>query len=147
MGRALSHDLRERVLNSSKTGLSARKCAERFGVAASTAIRWIERAAKGETTPRTPPRRVSRLWSHADFIDGMIDDRKDITLDEMVVRLAGERGVTIGRSMLSTWLRSRALRSSKAVASHIKKVRPCTGAGTPWPSEATSGMVRCPTRS
>lgn len=118
MGRALSHDLRERVLKSSQAGLSARKCAERFGVAASTAIRWIERAAKGETTPRTPPRRVSRLWSHADFIDGMIEDRKDITLDEMVARLGGERGVKIGRSMLSKWLRSRGFTYKKSPPMH-----------------------------
>ena len=71
MGRALSSDLRERVLQASSEGLSARKCAERFGVAASTAIRWIDRAAKGETTPRTHATRASRLWAHAGFIDAM----------------------------------------------------------------------------
>lgn len=47
MGRQLSRDLRDRVLNASGDGLPARKRAERFGVAASIAIRWIDRAAKG----------------------------------------------------------------------------------------------------
>lgn len=108
MGRALSIDLRKRVLKASAGGLSARKCAERFGVAASTAIRWIERASKGETGPhKMGGARVSRLDAHVDFIVAMIEDQKDITLDEMVVRLAGERDVTIGRSMLNKWLHSR----------------------------------------
>ena len=126
MGRALSIDLRERVLKASQGGLSARKCAERFGVAASTAIRWIDRAAKGETTPRTSARRVSRLWAHADFIDAMIERRKDITLDKMVSRLAGERDVKIGRSMLSTWLRSRGFTYKKRPRMHwSRNVRTC----------------------
>lgn len=107
MGRSLSLDLRDRVLKASDGGLSARKCAERFGVAASTAIRWINRAAKGEVKPRKPSRRPSRLDAQAVFIDAMIEDQKDITLDEMVVRLADGRDVAIGRSMLSKWLRSR----------------------------------------
>ncbi len=75
MGRALSIDLRKRVLKASKEGLSARRCADRFGVAASTAIRWIDRAARGETEPRkVGGTRTSRLDAHADFIVTMIED-------------------------------------------------------------------------
>lgn len=118
MGRALSHDLRERVLTASKGGLSARRCGERFGVAASTAIRWIGRAAKGETKPRKPARRASRLDTHEAFINAMIESRRDITLDEMVVRLAEARDVKIGRSALSTWLRSRGFTYKKRPHMH-----------------------------
>lgn len=118
MGRALSSDLRERVLKASEGGLSARKCAERFGVSASTAIRWIDRAANGETEPRKPARRASRLDAHAVFIDTMIEDHRDTTLDEMVVRLAVERDVGIGRSMLSKWLRSRGFTYKKRPRMH-----------------------------
>lgn len=126
MGRALSHDLRERVLTASKGGISARKCAERFGVAASTAIRWIDRAAKGETKPREPARRASRLDAHAAFIDAMIEDCKDITLDEMVVCLAEERDVKIGRSALSAWLHSRGWTYKKRPHMHwSRSVRAC----------------------
>lgn len=126
MGRALGFDLRSRVLKASLGGLSARKCAERFGVAASTAIRWIDRASKGETTPRVRVGRPSRLEAHADFINAMIDNRKDITLDEMVVRLSGERDVTIGRSMLSTWLRSHGYTFKKRPHMHwSRSVRAC----------------------
>jgi len=126
MGRALSHDLRERVLQASKGGLSARRCAERFGVAASTAIRWIDRAAKGETGPRKPARRASRLDAQEAFINAMIENRKDITLDEMVVRLAEARDVKIGRSALSTWLRSRGWTYKKRPHMHwSRNVRAC----------------------
>jgi transposase len=118
MGRALSIDLRERVLKASMSGLSARKCAERLGVAASTAIRWIDRAAKGETAPRLRAKRPSQLSPHADFVDAMIEARKDITLDEMVARLAGERDMKIGRSALSAWLRSRGFTYKKRPHTH-----------------------------
>ena len=52
MARALSDDLRIRVLKASAAGMSARQAANRFGVGISTAIRWIARAVEGEPTPR-----------------------------------------------------------------------------------------------
>lgn len=52
MARALSNDLRSRVLKASSDGLSARQAAARFGAGISSAIRWIARAKIGELTPR-----------------------------------------------------------------------------------------------
>lgn len=40
MGRALSRDLRDRVVAAVEGGLSCRRAAERFGVSAASAIRW-----------------------------------------------------------------------------------------------------------
>ena len=40
MAKALSVDLRERVIGAVEGGLSRRQAAERFGVSASSAIRW-----------------------------------------------------------------------------------------------------------
>ena len=106
MGRALSGDLRSRVLKASADGMSARQAAARFGVGVSSAIRWIARARMGELAPRPQGRRrVSSLDAHEAFIVGMIEERKDITLNEMVVRLVAERSVRISRSALSAWLR------------------------------------------
>jgi transposase len=106
MGRALSGDLRVRVLKASGEGLSARRAAARFGVSASTAIRWIARAKLGEFEARaTGRRRGSSLDAHEAFIFAMIEEQKDITLDEMVGRLLEKRGVAIGRSALNNWLR------------------------------------------
>lgn len=67
MGRALGSDLRNRVLKASSEGLSARQAAIRFEVAASTAIRWIGLAAKGESAPRIRSGRPSRLDAHRAF--------------------------------------------------------------------------------
>jgi transposase len=108
MARALSADLRSRVLKAAAEGASARQAAARFGVGVSSAIRWIGRARLGETTPRPQGRRRgSRLDAHADFIVGMIEACRDITLDEMVERLLAEQSMHIGRSTLSDWLRGR----------------------------------------
>ena len=62
MGCALSNDLRDRVLKASQEGVSARQAAARFGVSASTAIRWIALAGHGEAGPRkTGPRQFPAL--------------------------------------------------------------------------------------
>lgn len=108
MARALSDDLRSRVLGASARGMSARSAAARFGIGVSTAIAWIANARQGQLTPARQGRRSgSRLDVHEAFIVGMIETSKDITLDEMVARLGDERQVRIGRSALDVWLRKR----------------------------------------
>jgi transposase len=105
MGRALSGDLRLRVVKASDEGMSARQAAARFGVGVSSAIRWIARAKMGELAPRPQGRRrVSSLDAHEAFIVGLIEERKDITLNEMVEWLLAGRSVRISRSALSAWL-------------------------------------------
>ncbi|GAA5663742.1 hypothetical protein Brsp07_02224 [Brucella sp. NBRC 14130] len=108
MTRAFSDDLRSRVLAASRDGMSARSAAARFGIGISTAIAWIASARAGLLTPAKQGRRGgSRLDPHEDFIFGMIEEAKDITLNEMVRRLYKERAVSIGRSGLDVWLRKR----------------------------------------
>ncbi len=105
MARALSADLRSRVLKAANGGLSARQAAARFGVGISSAIRWIARAKAGEIVARPQGRpKGSSLDAHGSFIVGLIEARKDITLNEMVDHLATERSMQIGRSALSDWL-------------------------------------------
>ena len=125
MARALSDDLRGRVFKASTEGLSARQAAARFGVGISTAIRWIARAKLGETTARVQGRRrVSRLDAHEAFIVGLIEDRRDITLNEMMARLSGERSVVIGHSALSAWLRGRGWTFKKSPPMHWNRSAP-----------------------
>jgi transposase len=46
MAKALSVGLRRRVVGAIERGLSCRRAAERFGVSASSAIRWCDRLQK-----------------------------------------------------------------------------------------------------
>lgn len=104
-------------MQASTDGASARQAAVRFGVGISTAIRWIARARLGETTARIQGRRrTSRLDAHEAFIVGLIEERRDITLNEMMARLSGERSVVIGHSALSAWLCGRGWTFKKRMA-------------------------------
>ncbi|WP_197728609.1 IS630 family transposase [Rhizobium ruizarguesonis] len=124
MARALSDDLRLSILKASAAGMSARQAAARFGVGISTAIRWIARASDGEPTSRPQGwRRSSSLDAHEAFVVEMIDDRKDVTLDEMVERLCVERQVGISRSALGAWLRRRGWTFKKKSAHALEQDR------------------------
>ena len=99
MVQAYSSDLRSRVIKAAANGMSARQAAERFGVGVSTAIVWVRRYRQsGEVVARTQGKpRGSRLDAHAGFILGLVEaGTKDISLAEIVARLASERGLTIG---------------------------------------------------
>lgn len=125
MARALGDDLRLRVLKASAEGASARSAAVRFGVGVSSAIRWIARAKIGELSPRPQGRKGgSRLDAYAHFVFGMIDERKDITLNEMVDRLGAERSMRIGRSALSDWLGGHGWTFKKSPHTHWSRTAP-----------------------
>lgn len=125
MARALSDDLRMRVLKASTDGLSARQAAARFGVGVSTAIRWVARARTGERMARPQGRRRgSILDAHEAFIVGLIEERRDITLLEMAARLLAEHTVAIRRSALSAWLRGRGWTFKKSPPMHWSRSVP-----------------------
>ncbi|GAA3102985.1 hypothetical protein GCM10010520_55130 [Rhizobium viscosum] len=125
MARALSDDLRLRVLKASDEGMSARQAAARFGVGVSSAIRWIARAKIGELAPRPQGRRrASSLDANEAFIVGLIEERKDITLNEMVERLAIEQSVQISRSALGAWLQGRGWTFKKSPLMHWSRSGP-----------------------
>jgi transposase len=86
MAKALSIDLRERVIAAVNEGMSRREAATRFGVSASSAIRWC--ALERETgDPRSKPqggdRRSARIEAVASMILALVDERPDITLAEL----------------------------------------------------------------
>jgi transposase len=95
MGKALSIDLRERVIAAVNEGTSRREAAVRFGVSASSAIRWC--ALERETgDPRSKPqggdRRSARIEAEASRILALVEERPDITLAELQAKLA-KRGL------------------------------------------------------
>jgi transposase len=103
MAKALSIDLRERVVKAVDGGLSCRQAAERFGVSASSAIRWLDRRRKeGDCGPRVlgGDRRSGRIEAYAAPILSLIDEKPDMTLAELQARLAEKR---IGAGIGTLW--------------------------------------------
>ena len=93
MPKSLSFDLRSRVLAAIGDGLSCRQAATRFGVSASSAIRWQAlRRAGGDARPKPQggDRLSHRTEAHADLIRAVLDEVPDITLPELKARLAGK---------------------------------------------------------
>jgi transposase len=98
MAKALSVDLRRRVVNAIEGGLSRRQAAERFGVSASSAIRWHDRLRKqGDVAPKRQggDRKSGRIEAEADFLLGAIAETPDITLVELQEKLKA-RDVSVG---------------------------------------------------
>ena len=86
MARALSLDLRERVVEAIAKGLSCRQAAARFGVSASSAIRWAARIRSGGALApmnQGGDRRSQRIEAEAAFILGAVAEQPDITLAEL----------------------------------------------------------------
>jgi transposase len=98
MSKALSVDLRERVVAAIAAGASCRAAASRFGVSAASAIRWraLERGT-GSVAPKAlgGDRRSERIEAHAPLILGLVERTSDITLKEIRAELA-EAGVSVG---------------------------------------------------
>ena len=91
MARALSQDLWDRVIAAIDDGLSCRAAADRFGVSASSAIRWCVQSRKVGTVAPGPlggDRRSARIEAHAPLILDLIEQRSDITLAEIQAELA-----------------------------------------------------------
>jgi transposase len=103
MSKALSVDLRERVVGAVAGGASCRAAAARFGVSASSAIRWCARLrATGSVLPRAlgGDRRSGRVEAHAPQILELVAGTPDLTLAELRAALA-EAGIAVG--MASLW--------------------------------------------
>jgi transposase len=107
MACAYSQDLRDRVLDAVLCdGAPARQAAARFGIGIATAIRWVRQARESgnRAALRQGQPRGSKLDAHRDYILGMVAATPDITISEMLERLARERGVQAGRATLWTFL-------------------------------------------
>ena len=97
MGKARSDDLRLRVVAAVAAGASRRQAAARFAVGVASAIRWVTLFRETGSVSQRPrggkPR--SPLEPHADWLLALVAAEPDLTLVEIVERLAGELGVKI----------------------------------------------------
>ena len=90
MSKALSVDLRERVVAAVAAGSSCRAAAVRFGVSAASAVRWAARVREAGSVAPGPlggDRRSAQIEAHAALILRLVDQKSDITLREIRVEL------------------------------------------------------------
>lgn len=95
MSKALSVDLRQRVVDAVHAGSSCRAAAARFGVGVSSAIRWVARVrTRGDLTPdkRGGNVRSRRIDGHREFLLALITAEPDLTLAEVAGRLEAATG-------------------------------------------------------
>lgn len=103
MTKPLSTDLRERLVSAVEGGMTRRSAAKRFGIATSTAIKWVDQWCRtGDVGPRPQggDRRSHRLEVHAEEILGLIEATPDITLSELAEHLDEMHGVKAAQSTI-----------------------------------------------
>jgi len=116
MSKPLSMDLRARVVAAVENGQSRRSAATRFGIAPSTAIKWLDRwHRQGDVAPkaRGGDRRSSPIEAHAGEILALIAERPDITLAEIAAHLQARHGLTVALSTVWRLLDRRGLTFKK----------------------------------
>ncbi len=106
MSRALSVDLRIRVVAAVNGGASHREAAERFGVSAANVSRWRNlQLQQGNVRPGPlgGDRNSHKTEAHADQIMTWLGEHKDGTLFELRNDLAAQ-GIVISKSALHRFL-------------------------------------------
>lgn len=126
MGKPLSMDLRSRALTAVDEGMSCRGAATRFGVSASTVIRWHDQrrstggyAAKaqgGDTRSR-------RIEAHRDTVLSLHAARRDITLDELRREL-DQAGVVVAISTLHRFFARHGISRKKRQGTPMSRTAP-----------------------
>ena len=103
MSKPLSSDLRERLIGAVAAGMSRRAAAERFGIAASTAVKWVRRwRDTGSKTPRPQggDKRSDRIEAHAEEVLGLVAATRDVTLAEISSHLERRHGERFAQSVV-----------------------------------------------
>ena len=139
MGKPLSIDLRSRLVAAVAGGMSRRAAAERFGVAAASAVRWVHAC---NTTgaicakPQGGDTRSHHIEAYRDVILAAIEARKDITLVELAELLRTKHGASFAASTVWRFLDRHAMT--------VKKNRARQRAGTARRRRPAQSLVRIP---
>jgi transposase len=115
MSKALSFDLRVRVLSAVAQGMSHRQAGDRFGVSAASVSRWRRREREeGEARPKAlgGDRRSGRVDAHKDTIVRALGPDADRTIEE-VRRTLSEQGLSFGFGTLQRFFKRHALTRKK----------------------------------
>jgi transposase len=131
MARPYSMDLRERVIAAVvRGGMSCREAAKHFGVAASTAVQWVQRVrATGSAAPGKiggyRPRAISGAHRH-----WLVERCKaaDFTLRGLVAELA-ERGLKVNYRTMWNFVHAEGLSYKKRLCVPANRIAPTSRGG------------------
>lgn len=126
MPKSLSFDLHARVLATIDGGLSCRQAAARFGVSASSAIRWqaLRRlGGDGRPKPQGGDRLSRRTEQHGDLIRALLVEVPDITLPELKGRLT-ESGAQVSVAALWRFCKRHKLTRKKRPHTRVSRTGP-----------------------
>jgi transposase len=139
MTKPLSNDLRSRVIEAVAGGMSCRGAAERFGVAASTAVKWMRRwreTGSWVARPQGGDKRSARIEAYAEEILGLVAEQVDVTLAEIADHLWREHGERFAQSTIWRFLYRHAMT--------LKKNRARQRARAPGRGERQASLARHP---
>jgi transposase len=90
-------DLRERVIEAIKGGLSRRQAAKIFGISPSSAVKWMQKQRRtgNVMAGRMGGDRRSKLGAYRQWLLECSDAQPDLTLEEIREELR-ERGIQVG---------------------------------------------------
>ena len=126
MSKALSVELRYRVVTAVAGGRSRRRAAERFGVSISSAIRWTALVRSTGTVHPRPvggDKRSGRVEACAPVILKAVEAKPDITLVELQAMLA-ERGIAVAVSSLWRFFARRKITFKKSPRTPRSRIVP-----------------------
>lgn len=115
MSRALSVDLRVRVLGVVAAGLTHREAAARFGVSAASVSRWRKRERdQGDPRPKRlgGDRRSHRIEVHHDAVMAALGPGRDATIEEVRARIA-KQGLIFGFGTIQRFFARHAITRKK----------------------------------
>jgi putative transposase len=115
MGRALSKDLRERIVEAVEGGDSRNSTAERFAVSPSCVVKLMQRWHRtGSIEPgQMGGWKEHALAEHEAVVHRLLGAHPDLTLEELRDRLA-EEAIWVGRSSVDRFLKARGLTLKKS---------------------------------
>jgi len=126
MTRLLSQDLRSRVIAVVDGGLSCNAAAERFGIAVSSAVRWVHAwRAEGRVAalPQGGDLRSRHIEAYRDVIVAAVGAEVDITLVELAELLRIQHGASFAPSTVWRFLDRHDL-TFKKIAHSSEQERP-----------------------
>jgi transposase len=137
MTKPLSSDLRVRLIEAVAAGMSRRAAADRFGIAASTAVKWVRRwrdTGSNASRPQGGDKRSDRIEAHAEEVLGLVAATRDVTLAEIASHLERRHGERFAQSVVWRLLDRHAMT--------FKKNRARQRAGAPGRRCAKTSLAR-----